>query len=103
MTKTNPSASALAAQRLGYGLDPLDQALADLEELLSRDEWQESDSRRAREVLASIRELSGASDEEEPEEIETRPATASEIAGMHMNRGRKAARELREQGIPKLN
>lgn len=83
--KKTPTASELAAQRLGYGLDPLDEALADLEDLLSREKWSEDDPRRARDVLARIRELTeNRDDEDEAEELETRKPTASELAGQHL-------------------
>lgn len=83
--KKTPTASELAAQQLGYGLDPLDEALEDLEDLLSREKWGEDDPRRARDVLARIRKLTeNRDDEDEDEDPESPKPTASELAAQHL-------------------
>lgn len=58
------TASELAAERLGYGLDPHDEVSSDVEELLSRGEWTTADREAARATIARAKSLGPRSTEE---------------------------------------
>lgn len=77
---TKKTASQLAAERLGFGRDPHDDVLGDVEDLLARGEWDDDDIAAARATLDRAKKLPAREPEPEPEKPEPRQATASELA-----------------------
>lgn len=93
---TKKTASQLAAERLGFGRDPHDDVLGDVETLLGRDEWGEDDISAARAALDRAKKLPAREPEPEPEKPEPRRATASELAAESLSsQSRSAARRGR--------
>jgi hypothetical protein len=90
MTMTKKTASELAAERLGYGLDPHDEVSGDVEELLSRDEWSDADRRAARATIARAKTIGPRPEPEKPEP--ERAKSASELAADRLSRQSERAR-----------
>ena len=94
MTSRKPTASELAAQRLGYGLDPYDEIDALVEELLSREEWTGEDMSAARATIAKAKKL-GPRPAPEPEEPEPRRSASQLAADSLSQQARSAQRQSR--------
>lgn len=93
--KHTPSASELGAERLGFGGESLEDALRTIDKLLAVKRWTPDEVNSARTALETINRL--ADEDEAP--IETRAATASEIAGAQMLGGKAASQELARDGV----
>ncbi|MFC4137131.1 MULTISPECIES: hypothetical protein [unclassified Microbacterium] len=90
---TEKTASELAAERLGYGIDPRTEVLGDLEDLLSRDEWSDDDREAARATIDRAKMLPAPDVKDDAPPAETgRRKTASELAADRLNGQRESAR-----------
>ena len=90
---TDKTASELAAERLGYGIDPRAEVLGDLEDLLSRDEWSDDDREAARATIDRAKTLPAPEPAADaPPAEKGRQATASELAAERLGRQSAATR-----------